>query len=197
MRPAARGGVRRAHRADRSGDSRPCHHAVLRALHRHPGAPPGPRVSPVLVAPAGRMVGREVVVQRSHLRRRPSRGRAGNAGRPLRRSAFGRDRLVAGPGVPRARLWARRCAKPSSTWHSKGWEPKRRTAALSHDNAPSLATSRSVGYAENGEARATRRNKGDRIIKVRMDRATWESRRRDDVEIIGLEGCIDMFIGLM
>jgi RimJ/RimL family protein N-acetyltransferase len=65
-----------------------------------------------------------------------------------------------------------------------------------HDNAPSLATSRSVGYADNGETRATRRGRADRIVKVRMDRATWESRRRDDIEISGLEGCLDMFVGL-
>jgi RimJ/RimL family protein N-acetyltransferase len=64
-----------------------------------------------------------------------------------------------------------------------------------HDNAPSLATSRSVGYADNGETRATRRGQADRIIKVRMDRAAWEARRRDDIEIIGLEGCLDMFVG--
>jgi RimJ/RimL family protein N-acetyltransferase len=63
-----------------------------------------------------------------------------------------------------------------------------------HDNTASLATSRSVGYAENGEARATRRDKSDRLIKVRMDRATWEARRRDDIEIIGLESCLPMFI---
>ena len=63
-----------------------------------------------------------------------------------------------------------------------------------YDNAASLATSRSVGYSENGEARATRRDKADRIIRVRMDRATWETRRRDDIEVIGLEGCLKMFI---
>jgi len=65
-----------------------------------------------------------------------------------------------------------------------------------HDNGPSLATSRSVGYADNGVTRATRRGRADRVMKVRMDRDTWESRRRDDIEIIGLEACLDMFIGL-
>jgi RimJ/RimL family protein N-acetyltransferase len=64
-----------------------------------------------------------------------------------------------------------------------------------YDNEASLATSRSVGYSENGEERATRRDKADRIIKVRMDRASWETRRRDDIEIIGLDACLPMFIG--
>jgi RimJ/RimL family protein N-acetyltransferase len=63
-----------------------------------------------------------------------------------------------------------------------------------HDNAASLATSRSVGYVDNGETRALRRGTADRILKVRMDRATWEERRRDDIEITGLDGCLDMFI---
>ena len=35
----------------------------------------------------------------------------------------------------------------------------------------------------------------DRGIRVRMDRDSWEARRRDDIEIIGLEGCLDMFVG--
>jgi RimJ/RimL family protein N-acetyltransferase len=63
-----------------------------------------------------------------------------------------------------------------------------------HDNDASLATSRSVGYVDNGESRALRRGVADRILKVRMDRAIWEQRRRADIEIIGLEGCLDMFI---
>jgi RimJ/RimL family protein N-acetyltransferase len=63
-----------------------------------------------------------------------------------------------------------------------------------HDNAASLATSRSVGYVDNGESRALRRGTADRMRKVRIDRATWEERRRDDIEIIGLEACLDMCI---
>ena len=63
-----------------------------------------------------------------------------------------------------------------------------------YDNAPSLATSRSVGYVENGETLALRRGVPDRIRRVRMDRATWVARRRDDIEIVGLDACLDMFI---
>jgi RimJ/RimL family protein N-acetyltransferase len=63
-----------------------------------------------------------------------------------------------------------------------------------HDNAASLATSRTVGYVDNGETRALRRGVPDRILKVRIDRAIWQERRRDDIEIIGLEACRDMFI---
>jgi RimJ/RimL family protein N-acetyltransferase len=63
------------------------------------------------------------------------------------------------------------------------------------DNAPSLATSRSVGYQTNGEVLAARRDGSARLVNLRIDRPTWEGRRRDDIEIVGLDGCLDMFIG--
>jgi RimJ/RimL family protein N-acetyltransferase len=63
------------------------------------------------------------------------------------------------------------------------------------DNAASLATSRSVGYQENGEVRKARRDGSDRTIGFRMDRENWEGRHRNDIELIGLDGCLDMFIG--
>jgi len=62
------------------------------------------------------------------------------------------------------------------------------------DNAPSLATSRSVGYQTNGEVLAARRDGSARLVNLRIDRPTWEGRRRDDIDIIGLDGCLDMFI---
>jgi RimJ/RimL family protein N-acetyltransferase len=62
------------------------------------------------------------------------------------------------------------------------------------DNEASLATSRSVGYRPNGEAIVPRRDGSARMINVRLDRAMWQERRRDDIELVGLEGCLDMFI---
>jgi RimJ/RimL family protein N-acetyltransferase len=63
------------------------------------------------------------------------------------------------------------------------------------DNVASLATSHAVGYQENGEARGHRRDGSARTIRFRLGRDTWEHRRRDDIEIAGLEGCLDMFLG--
>jgi RimJ/RimL family protein N-acetyltransferase len=63
------------------------------------------------------------------------------------------------------------------------------------DNAASLATSRAVGYDENGEARGHRRDGSGRTVRFRMARAVWEQRRRSDIEILGLEECLDMFVG--
>jgi RimJ/RimL family protein N-acetyltransferase len=63
------------------------------------------------------------------------------------------------------------------------------------DNEASLATSRAVGYRENGEARGQRRDSWGRTVRFRMGRDTWERRRRDDIEIVGLDACLDMFVG--
>jgi len=97
-----------------------------------------------------------------------------------------------------------RRARESAQWfwgQRANWSPDKWTfteEALSgafEDNAPSRATSRSVGYVENGEARAPRRDGSGRTIRFRLDRATWERQRREDIEIDGLDSCLDMFIG--
>ncbi|MGP0030173.1 MAG: GNAT family N-acetyltransferase [Acidimicrobiales bacterium] len=63
------------------------------------------------------------------------------------------------------------------------------------DNAPSLGASRAVGYVENGVGREARRDGVGRIVRLRIDRDLWAARRRDDIELIGLEACLDMFVG--
>jgi RimJ/RimL family protein N-acetyltransferase len=62
-----------------------------------------------------------------------------------------------------------------------------------HDNRASLATSKSLGYTENGDRLMLRRDGPDRIIDLKLDRHTWVSRRRDDIAIEGLEACLEMF----
>jgi len=63
------------------------------------------------------------------------------------------------------------------------------------DNAPSLGTSRAVGYLDNGEQRAARRDGIGRQVNLRLDRERWSTTRRDDIALSGLEDCLDMFIG--
>lgn len=63
------------------------------------------------------------------------------------------------------------------------------------DNAASLAVSRAVGYEENGEGRGRRRDGSGRTIRFRLGRDAWEGRRRDDIDVSGLEGCLEMFLG--
>jgi RimJ/RimL family protein N-acetyltransferase len=72
-------------------------------------------------------------------------------------------------------------------------------AALSaawHDNAASLGVSRSLGYEENGEEVALRRDVADRQIRLKLSRARWEGQRRTDIEIEGLDPCRAMFVGV-
>jgi RimJ/RimL family protein N-acetyltransferase len=75
-----------------------------------------------------------------------------------------------------------------------GLEAQEAHSGAFFDNAPSLGTSRSVGYQMNGESRAARRGVAARVVNLRIDRAAWEERRRDDIELIGLDACLDMFI---
>jgi len=69
----------------------------------------------------------------------------------------------------------------------------RAETAAYDDNAQSIDVTRSLGYAENGDDVALRRGEAGRQVRFVMDRALWESRRRDDIEIAGLEECLPLF----
>ncbi len=62
-----------------------------------------------------------------------------------------------------------------------------------HDNEPSRRVSASLGYEPNGERWVLRRDVRDREIEVRLTRPAWEARRRADIEIVGLEPCLELF----
>ncbi len=61
------------------------------------------------------------------------------------------------------------------------------------DNAASLGTSRAMGYSLNGRHRELQRDQPAMTVDLRLDRATWVAHRRDDIEVIGLERCREMF----
>ncbi len=61
------------------------------------------------------------------------------------------------------------------------------------DNASSAATSRSLGYQDDGTEVARRRDAPGMVQRFLLTREQWEARRRDDITIEGLEGCLDMF----
>ena len=63
------------------------------------------------------------------------------------------------------------------------------------DNAASIATSLAVGYEENGEARGRRRDGSGRTIRFRLGRTPGRSGAGRTFEILGLETCLDMFVG--
>jgi RimJ/RimL family protein N-acetyltransferase len=62
-----------------------------------------------------------------------------------------------------------------------------------HDNAASLGVTRSLGYVEDGQRRAKRRDVPDWLVGFRLARSQWEERRRDDINIEGLDACLDQF----
>jgi len=74
-----------------------------------------------------------------------------------------------------------------------GLGAQRATTGAFHDNQPSLHVTAALGYEPNGDALHPRRDGVDRQLKFVMTRARWEERRRDDIEIEGLEPCLEMF----
>jgi RimJ/RimL family protein N-acetyltransferase len=61
------------------------------------------------------------------------------------------------------------------------------------DNAASLATSRALGYVDNGSAWELQRDRAGRMINLRLDREGWGASRRHDIVIEGLDVCVEMF----
>ncbi|MEN4449462.1 GNAT family protein [Mycobacterium sp. SM3041] len=65
-----------------------------------------------------------------------------------------------------------------------------RTAAW-HDNAASLGVTRSLPYVQTGSSRQSRRGVFDTMLEFTMTRAQWETLRRRDIELIGVDAVID------
>jgi hypothetical protein len=53
--------------------------------------------------------------------------------------------------------------------------------------------SRALGYEQDGSRLALRRGAPSTLIGLRLTRERWLERRRDDIEIIGLEPCRELF----
>ena len=66
------------------------------------------------------------------------------------------------------------------------------TAAFD-DNSASHAVTRKLGYEKDGVRCVVRRGEGAWQTTYRMSRQQWESRRRDDVVVDGLEPCFELF----
>jgi RimJ/RimL family protein N-acetyltransferase len=60
------------------------------------------------------------------------------------------------------------------------------------DNPRSLGVTRSLGYEPNGVDVKLQRDKAGEILRFRMTRAHWESIRRDDIELAGVEPCLPL-----
>jgi RimJ/RimL family protein N-acetyltransferase len=59
--------------------------------------------------------------------------------------------------------------------------------AMWHDNAASKGVTTSLGYEFEGRRRALRRGVADELLGYRMARSHWETIRRDDIELSGVD----------
>jgi RimJ/RimL family protein N-acetyltransferase len=65
------------------------------------------------------------------------------------------------------------------------------------DNERSLRVTRRLGYEANGSETVARRGEAATLLRFRMSEPDWRDRlRRDDVEIVGLEPCLEV-LGLV
>ncbi len=146
------------------------------------------------------VVGGQVDLHRGGLRRRGPRRHAGHGGGALRDGVFGRERILArasppGPGPGREMREAmlqRGQAAPGlrRSWGRGGVERRLR------------GQRRLAGHVAGDPRRGERRGSGHpaRPLGARHPPSPrprrLASRRHDATEIIGLEGCLDMFLGL-
>lgn len=65
-----------------------------------------------------------------------------------------------------------------------------RTAAW-HDNAASLGVTRSLPYTHAGSSRQSRRGVLDTMLEFTMTRDQWDTVRRDDIQLRGVDGVVD------
>jgi RimJ/RimL family protein N-acetyltransferase len=73
----------------------------------------------------------------------------------------------------------------ANTMHSGGFP----------DNEASLGVSRALGYKEVGHYWASPRGVETKVLRLALERSAWESRSHPQVEVTGLEGCLDYFLG--
>ena len=64
-----------------------------------------------------------------------------------------------------------------------------------HDNAASKGVTTSLGYEFEGRRRALRRGVADELLAYRMPRAHWETIRRPDIELAGVDRARE-FLGI-
>jgi RimJ/RimL family protein N-acetyltransferase len=66
------------------------------------------------------------------------------------------------------------------------------TTSAWEDNARSLAITRRLGYEANGVDRALKRDSPADQLRFRMTRSQWETIRRGDIELVGVDACLPL-----
>ncbi len=67
------------------------------------------------------------------------------------------------------------------------------TSGAWHDNTRSMKVSEALGYEVNGSDLGLRRGRPERQIRLRLPLQAWERTRRDDIQLVGLEPCLELF----
>lgn len=75
----------------------------------------------------------------------------------------------------------------------EGLRATRAESGAWEDNGPSLGVSRSLGYEESGDEIQSSDDKPRRMIGLKLTRERWEAHRKHEVEISGLEPCLELF----
>jgi RimJ/RimL family protein N-acetyltransferase len=76
-----------------------------------------------------------------------------------------------------------------------GFDAEEATTGAFRDNAASLGVTRSLGYEPNGTLRHERRGELAESLRFRMSRTHWETIRRDDITLHGVDAA-KAFLGL-
>lgn len=66
-------------------------------------------------------------------------------------------------------------------------------SAAFHDNRASLEVSRALGYEENGTLVVERRGLPAQQVSLRLSRERWENSDRPEIQVEGVERCLDFF----
>ena len=69
---------------------------------------------------------------------------------------------------------------------------ERATSEAFEDNAASCGVSRAAGYVRDGSTWALRQGNAAPMSRFLLTRAMWQARRRNDIAIRGLEGCLPL-----
>lgn len=61
-----------------------------------------------------------------------------------------------------------------------------------HDNQASLRITRSLPYTQDGAVQEQRRDRPDTMLAFSMNRSHWQTIRRNDIELAGIEPIVDL-----
>jgi RimJ/RimL family protein N-acetyltransferase len=68
-----------------------------------------------------------------------------------------------------------------------GLDADQATTRAWHDNTASLAVTSSLPYVQTGSALQQRRERPDTLLEFAMSRAQWNTARRNDIDLIGID----------